>query len=160
MVELLSPSIQHEQIKKLLAQILEFSCFEKGVDYCGLGSTTYKRKALERGLEPDECYYFVSPIPQADDQEPQAPDLAIEVEISRSALDRLAIFAELGVVEVWRYTSSHELVILSLQDDGYSEIKTSRFTPFLTPALVVEFVQRGLRLKNDRLLLSELRARL
>ena len=30
------------------------------------------------------------------------PELAVEVDMSRSSLDKLAIYAALGVVELWR----------------------------------------------------------
>lgn len=45
------------------------------------------------------------------------PDLAIEVEISRSAVDKLAIYADLGVSEVWFY-NGESLRMYMLQSDG------------------------------------------
>lgn len=156
-VELVSPSRRHERIKKLLAELIEFACLEKGVDYFGGGSTTFKRKALERGLEPDECYYFNSVEAEEEEAEALAPDLAIEVEVSRGSLDRLAIYAALGVSEVWCYSDDHKLIVHSLNSGGYSEAPVSRFLPFLLPEVVSEFVRRGLELRNTRLLLIELR---
>jgi hypothetical protein len=126
------------------------------VDYFGGGSTTFKRKALERGLEPDECYYFNS-LDGEEEAEAMAPDLAIEVEVSRGSLDRLGIYAALGVSEVWCYSDDHKLIIRALDCGGYSEAPASRFLPFLLPKVVSEFVQRGLELRNTRLLLMELR---
>ncbi len=90
----MSPSRQHEQAKKLLAQILELACLERGIDYCGLGSTTLKDQALERGLEPDECYYLanagrIKGQKHIDLDVDPPPDLCIEVEITSSLLDKL-----------------------------------------------------------------------
>ena len=45
------------------------------------------------------------------------PDLAIEVDISSSSLDKLAIYASLGVPEVWVYDGS-KLQVHQLQPDG------------------------------------------
>ena len=158
-LELVSPSRRHERIKKILAELIEFACFEKGVDYFGGGSTTFKRKALERGLEPDECYYFHS-LDAEEEAEALAPDLAIEVEVSRGSLDRLAIYAALGVSEIWCYSDDHKLIIHAFDSGGYSEAPASRFLPFLLPEVVSRFVQRGLERRNTRLLLMELREHL
>lgn len=158
-VELLSPSRKHERVKTLLGQMVEFVCFEKEVDFCGLGSTTYKDQTIERGFEPDECYLFSPRLEELDGlEEPEtpSPDLAIEVEISASALDRLDIFAKFEVPEVWRYTNKDTLIILALEGGEYREATRSRFLPFLPPAQIAEFVCKGLESTNSRLWLKEI----
>jgi Uma2 family endonuclease len=162
-LELLSPSPSHEQIKKLLARIVEDAAFELGVDCSGGGSTTFRRKALEKGLEPDECYYIgrgpLSGIGAdlPDETEYPAPDLALEIEITCSALNRIGIFRALGVPEIWRYTAQHKAIILSLGPEGYTEVKTSRYFPVLSPDRISYFVQRGLEVTSLELI-KELRA--
>ena len=42
--------------------------------------------------------YFVH-IPMSD----PPPDLVVEVEMTRSAIDKLRLFASMGIPEVWRY---------------------------------------------------------
>ena len=60
-----------------------------------------------------------------------APDLIIEVDVTRTSLDRLKIFAALGVPEVWRSTG-RSLQFLHLQADGtYQARTTSRNFPTL-----------------------------
>lgn len=162
-LELLSPSTTHEQIKTILAQIVEFACLVKEVDYFGGGSTTFRRKILEKGLEPDECYYFETEVVKSADinqEEYPAPDLVIEVEVSQSALNRVGILQALGVKEVWRYTSRHQVVILVLGPEGYEERKVSQFLPFLKPADVPPLVRKGLELCNNRLLFHSIREHL
>ena len=44
--------------KKLLGRLIETLSFELDVDIRSGGSTTFKREDLDRGLEPDECYWF------------------------------------------------------------------------------------------------------
>ena len=56
-----------------------------------VGSTTLRREELDRGLEPDEGFYLgdlerIRDLDQIDLDVDPPPDLAIEIEISRSAL--------------------------------------------------------------------------
>ena len=72
-------------------------------------------------MEADNCFYLASfPDPRQGaidlDVDPP-PDLAVEVEISRSALDRMGIYAALGVPEVWRF-DGEALRVEQLQADG------------------------------------------
>ena len=69
------------------------------------------------------------------------PDLAIEIEISRSALGRMAIYASLGIPEVWRF-DGESLQVHVLQDGGtYLEVPTSRCLPQLPVQEIVPFLQ-------------------
>src|ERR1700733_11538476 len=97
-LELMSPSPRHDIIKKVLARLLEAWSEELDVDLRGLGSTTFRDPATERGLEADECY-TLGGLP---DFEPGGvPALAIEVVASSPLLDKLEVYASLGVGEVW-----------------------------------------------------------
>ena len=59
------------------------------------------------------------------------PDLAIEVDISRSSIDKLGIYAEMGVPEVWLY-DGESLHVRRLQPSGvYLERDASDTFPFL-----------------------------
>ena len=58
----------------------------------------------------------------------------IEVEITSPLLNKLAIYAGLGVPEIWRH-DDRTLTVLLLQPDGtYAESSTSRAFPFLPMA--------------------------
>lgn len=146
-VELMSPSQDHEFDKNTLgililtlAQELKFRCK-------GGASTTWRKKSLEQGFEADLCYYMEnSPkvrgkkgkIDLAGDP---PPDLAVEVEISRSALNKLSIYAAFGVPEVWRY-DGETLTIEILQADGtYACVPSSPRIPAITPEEVVHWVR-------------------
>ncbi|OYV78746.1 MAG: hypothetical protein B7Z73_19450, partial [Planctomycetia bacterium 21-64-5] len=54
-LELMSPSQDHEAIKKLIAQLFEAFTEEMGIPRRSLDSTTWKSAELAKGLEPDEC---------------------------------------------------------------------------------------------------------
>lgn len=55
-LELMRPSLLHEETKTIIARLLEIWAVERRVDLRGFGSTTFRREARQRGLEPDECY--------------------------------------------------------------------------------------------------------
>ena len=57
------------------------------------------------------------------------PDLAIEIDISPSQIDRPSIYRALKVAEVWRFDGA-SLVIEQLRPDGtYAASASSRFLP-------------------------------
>jgi Uma2 family endonuclease len=144
-LEFMSPSGEHEEYGKWLGRIVETVTEELRIPCRGMKSTTWRRKLKDRGLEPDECYYLARfPLIRGKkkidlDVDP-APDLAIEVEISRSALDRLGIYAALGVPEIWRF-DGETLTVERLEDDGrYREVAISPNFPFLALNEVVRWL--------------------
>ncbi len=72
-LELMSPSRNHEDYKKILARLVEAYAEEKDIDLRGFGSMTFRKKAKKRGFEPDECYSL--------GRMGKRPDIAIEVVI-------------------------------------------------------------------------------
>ena len=59
-VELMAPMLRHERPKKLLAYIVEAITDELEIPRVGAGSTTFKSEILDRGLEPDDCFYLAN----------------------------------------------------------------------------------------------------
>ena len=56
-LEIISPSQEHEERNRTLNLLVEVIAEEKGVDIRNLGSTTYKRYEFMRGFEPDSSFY-------------------------------------------------------------------------------------------------------
>ena len=56
------------------------------------------------------------------------PDLVIEVDISRSSMDKLPLFHSLGVPEVWRYAGD-ELHVHVRGDADYIQFEESDVLP-------------------------------
>src|SRR3954454_19090485 len=125
-LELMVPSHDHERYKSLLGRLIETLTLELDLPCDAAGSTTWRKQLEDRGLEPDECYYLANAERvsgrKIDLEVDPPPDLAIEVEISRSALDRMGIYAALGVPEVWRF-DGETLRVAQLRADGtYADV--------------------------------------
>ena len=134
-LEIMSPSKVHEQIKRLIGRIVEAFTEESQLDVVSAGSTTFKREDLARGFEPDECYYLQNaPVVRAKDEVDLSvdppPDLVIEVDISRSSLNKFPIYLALEVPEVWLYDGEH-LRICVLKGREYVESDQSVVLPQL-----------------------------
>ncbi|MHB2018908.1 MAG: Uma2 family endonuclease [Candidatus Xenobia bacterium] len=149
-LELMTTSPRHELAKTMIRALLECLFEELELDFQGAGSTTFRRRILDRGLEPDECYYLgnIARILTCDGEDEDAvpiPDLAIEVEVSCSALNRMGIYAALGVPEVWRWIAKGEgslAIHMQTQPGQYDPSPRSRLLPHLDP----EDFQRHVRI--------------
>ena len=124
----MSPSKEHEWYHRLLGRLVEAFTLERNIPIQSTGATTLKSQLKDRGLEPDGSYYITneSLVRGREDLDltvDPPPDLAIEVEISRSAIDKLAIYGDLGVSEVWFY-DGESLRMCVLQPDGTYETET------------------------------------
>ncbi len=101
-LEIRMPFDPDETDKKLLGRLIEAATEELGLEVRSLGSRTCHREDLAKGLEPDQCYYIqhealVRGVEQIDLTQYPPPDLAVEIDIASSSLDRMAIYAALGV---------------------------------------------------------------
>jgi Uma2 family endonuclease len=148
-LELMSPSTEHEEYAELFGQLIFLVTLELGIPFLALGTTTWRKQAKDRGLEADKCFYLAS-LPRIRGKKHKLdlgldppPDLAIEIEISRSALDRMGIYAALRVPEVWRF-DGERLRAEALQEDGtYATVTTSPSFPFLPLEEVARWIRLG-----------------
>lgn len=137
-LELMSPSTLHEDAKKIIARLIELWAMERDVDLRGFGGATFRREAKERGLEPDECYK----LGKLD--EDAVPDIAIEVIVSSGLVDKMAVYAGLGVPEVWEWRpTSGALVVHRLIGETYERRDRSEVLPDLDVAQLSTFVRPG-----------------
>jgi Uma2 family endonuclease len=146
MLEIMSPSIEHEWYHRALGRMVETITEELGIPVLSAGSTTLKLQLKERGLEPDECFYLTHELQMRGKREldltvDPPPDLAIEVDISRSSINKLGIYADLGVPELWFY-DGQSLVVRRLQDGVYVDRDSSDAFPFLDLKEIERFMSR------------------
>lgn len=161
-LELMSPTKLHERVGYLIGRCIDVWTEEKHIAVQSCRSTTFRRKDLLRGLEPDNCYYIEHEPAVRDRDEldlsiDPPPDLAVEVDVTARSIDRLAIYAVLGVSELWRW---HEdsLHILRLNADGqFSEVATSQSLTGFPCERLVELIKRRTA-ADETTLIREFRA--
>lgn len=135
-LELMTTSYRHEWWKKLLGQLVEMLTLQLGIDRRSGGHTSFRDQMIERGLEPDDCYWIQSSSELLGVQNWQAglnppPDLAIEIDVTASSVQRQKIYAGLGVPEIWRW-NGQTLTALRLEPSGdYTPVEFSVALPFL-----------------------------
>ena len=147
-LEIVTPSLEHELFRDVVSGVAEEILNSRGQDYVRSGSVTLKQEELARGFEADASFYVahvarVRGLSRIDLHSNPPPDLVIEVDISRSSLDKLPIYAALGVPEVWRCRSG-SVYVYRLVGSNYVEIDQSEVLPGLTSTQLTAFAQEGL----------------
>jgi Uma2 family endonuclease len=145
-LEIMSPSPEHEFGKEILGRFVETLAEEFEIEIYPLGSTTFKRPELS-GAEPDKCFYIrnigeIQGKARLDPFEDPAPDLIIEIDITSSSQNRLQVYADLGVAEVWIY-NGQVLSIKQLENGRYISASTSQFFPDLPLLNITTFLKRS-----------------
>lgn len=144
-LEIMTLSYGHENVGHLLDRLIGIIALELNLDLASGGSTTLKRRKLERGLEPDECYWVrnanaIRGKEKIDIRRDPPPDLAIEVDVTSSSLDRMGIYAAFGVREVWRLKGP-SISFFRLSPQGkYLPLARSKSFPILTSADLTRFI--------------------
>ncbi|MBX9581724.1 MAG: Uma2 family endonuclease [Gemmataceae bacterium] len=152
-LEIMVPSFEHEADADALAEVVGALTRELGWPKVSGGSFTMRRRKWQKAIEPDRCYWIASApglvgVRQLDLKVHPPPDLGIEVDVTNSSLNRLAIYARLGVAEVWRLDGDDLRFHLLGAKRRYVESPTSRAFPFLTPADLMVFVRLGRHRKD------------
>jgi Uma2 family endonuclease len=148
-LELMTTGPLHENFKEFLGAFIREVGLGIGVNFRGLGQTTWKRESVGRGLEADHCYYFDTAKLEAEAQSRARqsndvadypnPDLAVAIDISPSQIDRPGIYASLRIAEVWR-CEGRSLLIEQLGSDGtYHASESSQFL-WVRPEEVVRWL--------------------
>jgi Uma2 family endonuclease len=107
-VEIMSTLSQHEEYGVFIDRLVGASTDRYDLNLEPRGRTTWKRRKLARGLEPDGCYYVKSAeriigIRRIDLDRDPPPDIAVEIDITNESLAKFPIYAALGIPEIWRY---------------------------------------------------------
>lgn len=145
-LKIMSKSPEHEYYAELLKRIVDRVSFGLLKKVISFGSPTIKKKNLERGVEPDACFYvnranLVSGKAQIDIAE-IPPDIVLEVDVYHKSDDKFDIYAAFGVPEFWLYDKK-ELRIFRLENDEYKQIPASEQLPVLTGEILTEFLNRS-----------------
>lgn len=135
-LELMSPSPEHELWEKNIARFIELYAHLTNIDLYGYGSTTFKKEAKERGAEPDECYLVGKQLADF-------PEIVLEVIHTAPLLNKLEVYAGMGVAEVWIFKDgAFSLYGLDPDASQYAAIARSRLLPDLDFALIARYAVR------------------
>ena len=150
-LEIMSPTEEHEELNRSLALLVEAVAEALEIDIRSLGSTTFRRQDLERGFEPDSCFYIQSLSKlesnrRVDLELDPPPDIVIEINISHSSMEKLAVYREMRVPEVWRHDGDRVTIhvlqdIQDIPDRGYETAETSRAFPIVSATKLTELLE-------------------
>ncbi|TAG73122.1 MAG: Uma2 family endonuclease [Oscillatoriales cyanobacterium] len=146
MLEIMTPSYLHESYKLQFHRFIFILAEEIDIEIKSAGSTTLKLKNTKKGIEPDSCYYIQNEAAVRDTQEldletAPRPDLAIEIDITSSSINKFAIYSALGVPELWLY-NGRVLKFYQLVETEYIERDFSIAFPFVSAAEMAGFFTR------------------
>jgi Uma2 family endonuclease len=127
----------HEGLGDRLGIFVGEVCDGLDLDFHGLGSTTWKRAGIERGIEADLCFCFdpekvaacraADVLGSNDGTDFPIPDLAVEIDISPPKIDRPGIYSGLRVAEVWRFRDGAVSIEYLDANGSYVAAAASRF---------------------------------
>jgi Uma2 family endonuclease len=128
-LEIITPLMPHENSNRFIEGLVFVLCEELGLEIKRTGSLTLTRDDLQRAGEPDSSYYIqnealVRDKKHIDLKSDPPPDLVLEVEYSRSQIDKLSLYASMEIPEFWRYNGS-VLRIYRLTSGVYQESSSS-----------------------------------
>jgi Uma2 family endonuclease len=142
------PQFEHESANRALQNLVTTICLEKEIDFVNAGSTTFRKRAKAKGVEPDTAFYIQNEAEirgksNIDLQTEPAPDLVIEVDITSPSLNKMPIYASLGVPEVWLY-KGEKVEFYKLTGEKYFKTQNSIALPILSSEKATEFLEKGL----------------
>ena len=143
-LEIRVPLPPHERYKTLISRFIEVVTEETETEICSLGSSTWAREDLQQGVEADECFYIqheaaVRGKASIDLTTDPPPDLVLEIDITSSSVNRLKIYAAMGVPEVWRYDGK-TLTFYHLQGQEYRAQEASVVLPLVRRDEILRFL--------------------
>ena len=146
-LEIEVPSLEHERLRGFVGQLIEQYAVKTRTPVLPVGSTTWQRQFLDRGIEADEGYYVshynaVVGKGEVNLEVDPPPDLAVEVDLTTSSIDKLSIYASLGVPEVWRLHDDRFDCLHLLPDGTYVAASCSLVFPRLPLSSIVAALEQ------------------
>jgi Uma2 family endonuclease len=127
-LEIEMPLPEHEKAKALISFFVQALLDEMEIDFEPFASTTFRRKDILAGLEPDDCFYIQNNVIMRGVRKlnlpiDPPPDLAIEIDLTSKT--KFQAYQAIAVPELWIYVNS-TLQIYLLKEGEYEE---SEFSP-------------------------------
>jgi Uma2 family endonuclease len=159
-LELVTPSKPPEVDAATITRFVDIVTAVLGIPIQSTASTAFRRQDLERGFEPDSSFYIqneerVGDKTHIDPATDPPPDLIIEIEVTRSAIPKLPIYARMGVPEIWRF-DGERVTIHQLAGSEYDDVPASTVLPPLSSDILTRFM-RDSRLQRRTVWIRQLR---
>ena len=157
-LEIMTPLFEHENPKSNFGNFIVALAEELDIEIKSAGSTTLKRRIINQGIEPDNCYYIQNELAVRGKQEldlenDPPPDLAIEIDITSSSVNKFGIYSALGVTELWRY-NGRVLKFYQLVEAQYIECEFSIAFPVVSVIEMSGFIEQSKTMGEIALLKS------
>jgi len=149
-LEIMTPLGEHENTNRFIERLIHALAEEMNLNIKSFGSLTLKRENMRRGAEPDSCYYIQNEPRVRNKRNIEInidppPDLILEIDITSSSIDKLSIYASVGVPEIWRYDGrSLQVFILSQPNSIYTPTQQSSTFPLLDLNVVPQLIEQSL----------------
>lgn len=142
-LEFMVPLEAHENPSDIIGAFIRRLVVDSGFDIKSMASTTLRRKELQKGAEPDKCFYIQNESKvrgrEVDLEKDPPPDLVVEVDITHTDIDKNQLYAKFGVPEFWRF-NGQSLTIYQLREGQYEEVDKSLSLPWIDKALFYEYL--------------------
>jgi Uma2 family endonuclease len=160
-LEMMTPVVEHDRCRRLINSLILVVADELKRPVEAIAPVTLKSRDFECATEPDACYRFpesgASMGAEAEGDRTEillpgdsSPDLLVEVALTKSKINKMPIYATLGIPEVWRYITTAgedvlegKVIIYGLEADSYVECHRSRVLPFLSGDRILEFLNQS-----------------
>lgn len=149
-LEIMTPLAEHEHNNRFIEKLIGAITDELNLNVKNLGSLTLKKDNIKKGIEPDSCYYLANE-PQVRSKQSidlnvdPVPDLVLEIDITSGSMDKLPIYAALGVPEIWRYDGENlQVFLLDKSIPIYNVSNQSYSFPWLELDLIPQLLQQCL----------------
>jgi len=146
-LEIVSPLPEHGICEALLSCLARAFAEAMNLPLEDLASTTWKRSKLQKGVEPDGCFYVANASRiigkrTIDLNVDPPPDIVLEIDITSDSLAKFPIYAALGVPEIW-HCDGDRVEIYFLKSGTYEKTQSSAFLLGLTGSTLTEFLGIG-----------------
>ena len=132
-LEIMTLSSEHEDVKSTIGLLLEAYMRHFGVRFYKRGSATLGNKELGGRKEPDESYNF--------DIKKNIPDLVVEVVLTSGNINVLDLYLRLGISEVWYWEDGLLSVYCLVKEKQiYENFNSSQFFPALNLSTFAKYI--------------------
>ena len=146
-LEVMSPLPEHEVYARFIDDLVRAWSEAGHLQLEKFGSTTWKRRSLSKGVEPDACYYVrnadrIIGKRTIDLESDPPPDIVVEIDVTTESLRKFPIYAALSVPEIWCYDGSL-VEFYELRAGEYQEVPESPSFPGLKPVMLAEALEQS-----------------